>query len=298
MQLLESKPSVISSSAEYISFRSRIPQKKFIVDEDPSKVWTIYDAGPRNITCPLICLPPVSGTADVFFNQLISLSAKGYRVIAVQYPVYWTMKEWITGFSRLLDHLSLDKVHLFGASLGGFLAQKFAESTNHSHTVHSIILCNSFTDTSIFNFTDTAVLFWMFPAVVLKRMVMGNFAKGFVEPCIADSIDFMVERLDTLSQQELASRLTLTCMNCYVEPQNLRDIPMTIVDVFDDSALSTAAREELYKCYPDAKRAYLKKGGNFPYLSYSEEVNLHIQIHLRPFENSRFSACDGPRILS
>lgn len=296
MQLLNPKPSTISSSVEYISFRSRVPQKKVIVDDDPSKVWTLYDAGPRNITSPLICLPPVSGTADVFFHQIMALSAKGFRVIAVQYPVYWTIKDWITGFSRLLDYLGLEKVHLFGASLGGFLAQKFAEYTHHTRTVHSVILCNSFTDTSIFNFTDTAVLFWMFPAVVLKRMIMGNFSKGYLESSIADSIDFMVEKLDGLSQSELASRLTLTCMNCYVQPQKLHDLPITIMDVFDDSALSTTAREELYKYYPDAKRGHLKKGGNFPYLSVSEEVNLHIQIHLRSFENTKYSACDGPNI--
>ncbi|XP_042910678.1 maspardin isoform X4 [Parasteatoda tepidariorum] len=271
MEFIDSKLSTISNSAEYISFRSRVPQKKIIVDEDSNKVWTIYDFGPRSITCPLICLPPVSGTADIFFNQIISLCAKGYRVIAV---------------------------HLFGASLGGFLAQKFAEATFHTHTVHSIILCNSFTDTSIFNFTDTAVVFWMFPAVVLKRMVMGNFSKGYVDASIADSIDFMVEKLETLSQQELASRLTLTCMNCYVEPQKLRSIPITIVDVFDDSALSIAAREEMYKFYPDAKRAHLKKGGNFPYLSCSEEVNLHIQIHLRPFEGTKVSACEGASVCN
>lgn len=293
MQILDSNPSTISSSAEYVSFRSRVPQKKIIVDQDPTKVWTLYDAGPRNITCPLVCLPPVSGTADVFFNQVMALSARGYRVIAVQYPVYWTMKEWVTGFSKLLDFLSIDKVHLYGASLGGFLAQKFAEATTHTCTVLSIILCNSFTDTSIFNFSNTAVLFWMFPSVVLKRMIMGNFNKGYVEASIADSIDFMVEKLDSLSQQELASRLTLTCMNCYVEPQKLTGLPITIMDVFDDSALSIAAREELYKFYPDAKRAHLKRGGNFPYLSCSEEVNLHIQIHLRSFEGTKYSACEG-----
>jgi len=292
MQFVETKSSAISSSAEYVSFRSRIPQKKIIVDEDPNKVWTLYDAGPRHITCPLICLPPVSGTADVFFHQIIALSAKGYRVIAVQYPVYWTIHEFTTGFSKLLDHLCIDKVHLFGASLGGFLAQKFAEASHHTHTVLSVMLCNSFTDTTIFNFTDTAVLFWMFPAVVLKRMVMGNFSKGYVEVPIADSIDFMVEKLENLSPQELASRLTLTCMNSYVEPQKLRDVPITIIDVFDDSALSGPAREELYKFYPEAKRAHLKKGGNFPYLSCSEDVNLHIQIHLRPYEGTKHSVCE------
>jgi hypothetical protein len=43
----------------------------------------VYDAGPRSVKCPLICFPPASGTADVFFRQILALSAVGYRVIAV-----------------------------------------------------------------------------------------------------------------------------------------------------------------------------------------------------------------------
>lgn len=53
------------------------------MDDDDSKIWSLYDAGPRNIRCPLIFLPPVSGTADVFFRQILALTGWGYRVIAV-----------------------------------------------------------------------------------------------------------------------------------------------------------------------------------------------------------------------
>jgi maspardin len=88
----------------------------------------------------------------------LDLSSKGYRVIAAEYPTYWTLREFLTGFSKLLDHLNLDRVHILGASLGGFLAQKFAESTTHSPRVQSLFLCNSFADTSIFNHTDSAVM--------------------------------------------------------------------------------------------------------------------------------------------
>lgn len=35
----------------------------------------------------------------------------------------------------------------------------------------------------------------MVPAVVLKRMIMGNFSRGYVDAYIADSIDFMVEKV-------------------------------------------------------------------------------------------------------
>ncbi|XP_034246979.1 maspardin-like [Thrips palmi] len=278
--------SEFAQSPEYSSFRSSIPQQKVAVDSDPTKEWKIYDSGPKSVKAPLVCLPPVSGTADIFFKQVLALGAKGIRVIAAEHPVYWTVTEWCDGFRKLMDHLGLQKVHIFGTSLGGFLAQKFAERTSSCPRVASLILCNTFMDTSIFNYNDSASLFWMFPSLLLKKMIMGSFTTSKVDAAIADSIDFMVERLESLSQQDLASRLTMNCVNCYVEPHKMRDIPVTIVDVFDEYALSSPVREELYKCYPSARLAHLKSGGNFPYLSRSDQVNVYLQIHLRGFQGT------------
>jgi len=50
--------------------------------------------------------------------------------------------------------------------------------------------------------------------------------------------------------------------------------------VNDHSALSEAVKQELYKCYPEARRAHLKTGGNFPYLSRPDEVNLFLQVDM------------------
>ena len=49
--------------------------------------WKVYDSNPKSVKCPLVCLPPVSGTADIFFKQILGLSAKGYRVISVSIKV-------------------------------------------------------------------------------------------------------------------------------------------------------------------------------------------------------------------
>ena len=56
---------------------------QIVVDSSDDKEWLIYDSGPRGVRCPLICLPPASGTADVFFKQVLTLSSLGYRVISV-----------------------------------------------------------------------------------------------------------------------------------------------------------------------------------------------------------------------
>ncbi|CAL4082689.1 unnamed protein product [Meganyctiphanes norvegica] len=279
----------LSQSEEYKSFRSSVPLKKICVDEDVTKVWKLYDAGPRDIRCPLICIPPVSGTSDCYYKQILALSAQGARIIALEYPAYWTISEWCEGFRRLLDRLDVDRAHILGASLGGFLAQKFTEYTCNCPRVASLILCNSFVDTKIFNYIDSAPVFWMLPATLLKKMIIGRFPKKLMDAQIADSIDFMVERLESLSQSDLASRLTLNCTESYVQPQKVQ-MRVTILDVFDESALSQTVKEELYKCYPEARLAHLKTGGNFPFLARADEVNLYIKIHLRDFEGSTFCA--------
>lgn len=56
---------------------------------------------------------------------------------------------------------------------------------------------------------------------------------------------------------------------------------VTLMDVFDDYALGSLIKENIYKEYPDAKLAQLKSGGNFPYLSRSDEVNLHLQVKIK-----------------
>ncbi|KOC66879.1 Maspardin [Habropoda laboriosa] len=284
--------SQLSRSNEYLSFRSSVPLRKIVVDADGTKGWKVYDSSPKTIKCPLICLPPVSGTGDVFFKQILGLAAKGYRIISAEPPVYWNVKEWCDGFRKLLDYMELDKVHIFGASLGGFLAQKFTEVNAHCPRVVSLVLCNTFADTSVFNYDDSAAVFWILPSLVLKKMLMGNFMAGKVDGEIVEAIDFMVERLESLTQPELASRLTMNSVNCYVQPQKICHIPVTILDVFDEYALSNTTRENMYKCYPNAKLAHLKSGGNFPYLSRAAEVNLHLQIHLRQFEGTEYAASE------
>ena len=157
------------------------------------------------------------------------------------------------------------------------------------------------------------VSLWMLPSMVLKKMVMGNFNNEAMDPDVADSIDFMVEKvflklfpflmfscglshfypqLESLSQSELASRLTLNCSSSYVNVSQLQDYCVTIVDVFDECAITLPVREDMHRSFPNASMAHLKNGGNFPYLSRSDEVNLFIQIHLRRFANSRLVESD------
>lgn len=283
--------STIENSADYNSFRSSVPLRVIVVDNTAfSPGWKVYDCGPKHIRSPLVFIPPVSGTADIFFQLMLNLSRKGYRTLAAEHPPYWKVQDWCEGFKKLLDHYELEKVHLFGASLGGFLAQKFAEHTVLRPRVLSLFLCNSFYDTSVFNYSDTCAIFRILPSVFLKKMVTGSLPTENTDVDIGNSIEFMIRKLDSLQHSDIASRLTLNCQDSKVDASLLQELPITLMDVYDDYALSYHVQEMLVQLYPHAKRATLKSGGNFPYLSRADEVTMHLQIHLRAFESTPYSA--------
>ncbi|XP_057510422.1 uncharacterized protein LOC130792852 isoform X1 [Actinidia eriantha] len=267
---------VSSAPGDYIYFKSQVPLHKIPIG---SKQWRYYDFGPK-IVPPLICLPGTAGTADVFYKQIMALSSKGYRVISVDIPCVWNHHEWFQAFEKFLDAIDVHHVHLYGTSLGGFLAQLFAQ--HRPRRVRSLVLSNSFLETR--NFTAAMpwapVVSWT-PSFLLKRFVLMGIPNGPHEPFIADSVDFVVSQVETLSKDDLASRLTLTADAASVGPVLLSDSFITIMDTNDYCATPQQLKDEVSERYPGARQAYLKTGGDFPFLSRPDEVNLHLQLHLR-----------------
>jgi maspardin len=67
------------------------------------------------------------------------------------------------------------------------------------------------------------------------------------DPAILAASDFILSRLESLGQPVLASRLTLTTAPAHVEPQHVNslEMPVTIVDVFDDCSLTQVRADQL-----------------------------------------------------
>ncbi|KAG8382378.1 hypothetical protein BUALT_Bualt05G0071200 [Buddleja alternifolia] len=267
---------VFSAPGDYIYFKSQVPLHKIPIG---SKQWRYYDFGPK-IVPPLICLPGIAGTADVYYKQVMSLSMKGYRVISVDIPRVWNHHEWVQAFEKFLDAIDVHHIHLYGTSLGGFLAQLFAQ--HRPRRVRSLVLSNTFLETSNFSAAMpwSPIVGWT-PSFLLKRYVLTGIRDGPHEPFIADSVDFVVAQVETLSKDDLASRLSLTVDAASVGPLLLSDSLITIMDTNDFCAIPQQLKDQVIERYPGARQAYLKSGGDFPFLSRPDEINLHLQLHLR-----------------
>lgn len=267
---------VFSAPGDYIYFKSQVPLHKIPIG---TKQWRYYDFGPK-VVPPLICLPGTAGTADVYYKQIMSLSMKGYHVISVDIPRVWNNSEWVLAFEKFLDAIDVHHIHLYGTSLGGFLAQLFAQ--HRPRRVRSLVLSNTFLETRNFSAAMpwAPIVSWT-PSFLLKRYVLTGIRDGPHEPFIADSVDFVVSQVETLSREDLASRLSLTTDDASVGPLLLSDSFITIMDTNDYCAIPQQLKDQLGERYPEARRAYLKTGGDFPFLSRPDEVNLHLQLHLR-----------------
>ncbi|KAL6607220.1 hypothetical protein ACP70R_041406 [Stipagrostis hirtigluma subsp. patula] len=153
-----------AAPGDYVYFKSVVPLHKISIG---SKLWRYYDFGPKTVP-PLVCIPGIAGTADVYYKQIMALSMKGYRVISIDVPQVWNHHEWIHSFEKFLDSMNIHHVHIYGTSLGGFLAQIFAQ--HRPRRVKSLVLSNTFLETHKF----AAAMPWSPVYVLISSKVFSN----------------------------------------------------------------------------------------------------------------------------
>jgi len=250
------------------------------------RTWKYVDCGPKEVP-PLICLPGTSGSCYCFFMQQSSLLTKGYRVMSFDIPIVHTHKEFCSSLDCLMDHLKIPQAHFYGVSLGGFLAQAFC--LLYPKRVHSLALTNSLCDTSLFK-KNTLWYNWswsVMPGFVLKKYVLDSFPRHTSEEAISNSVLFQVYQLEQMSSEEIHSRLSLNCiegLSVQLRKRGalgLNDRKISFIDSQDVVQLPKQLTQQIYAVYPNAKKAFLKSGGDFPYISRYDQVNMHLIVHLR-----------------
>lgn len=84
-----------------------------------------------------------------------------------------------------------------------------------------------------------------------------------------------------MDREALASRLTLNCTKNTIRSVEYDQYKISLVDTVDDVILPHTMRQQVYDLLPHAHQAFIHNGGDFPFLSVPEFVNIHIITHMR-----------------
>uniref|UniRef100_A0A0E0B8C1 AB hydrolase-1 domain-containing protein n=1 Tax=Oryza glumipatula TaxID=40148 RepID=A0A0E0B8C1_9ORYZ len=118
-----------AAPGDYVYFKSVVPLHKISIGP---KLWRYYDFGPKTVP-PLVCIPGIAGTADVYYKQIMSLSMKGYRVMSIDVPQVWNHQEWIHSFEKFLDSMNIHHVRKSSLPSAFLLCIAVLELSNHSY---------------------------------------------------------------------------------------------------------------------------------------------------------------------
>ena len=91
-----------------------------VVGIEEEKEWRFYDAGPKSNKVPLVCLHGVSGSADDFFKQILSLAPKGVRILSVGGPCFLPLPAWVAAWRRG-EAVSADRTGWVAGAISGLL---------------------------------------------------------------------------------------------------------------------------------------------------------------------------------
>jgi pimeloyl-ACP methyl ester carboxylesterase len=222
-------------------------------------------------------VPGLIGTADQYHRLQLILASRGIRSIAVTPPSVHDFYSFVYCLDGFLMQIGIFHVHVLGAGLGGFLAQVFAAV--RPRAVESLILCNSFMNTSEFRNSAACLDFIrVTPGFLLKRAVLKRFPKTGHE----ESVEFMVGELENMRQEDLAARLVLhTTEYRGSETVVLSPDRVSIIDSDDDDTVPPSVAEGVRERWKGAAIGVIKRGGPWPFLDVADEFAVYVQLHVQ-----------------
>lgn len=189
----------------------------------------------------------------------------------------------VADISAVLEYFDLKKVHIFGHSWGGLLAQLFADQ--HPKKVKSLFLCSAAPGTGMqwrqmememffFAISRTSPLEWPMQSFLALQSKMGVDAgaqklfqtfhgvahRGFPAQAPADK-DVMLIKAATTNQ----------IRNSILAHPGLQanlsaDFPVTITYSSQDTDFFKLSRQVVYNRFPKSTRIFIPNAGHFPWM--------------------------------
>jgi pimeloyl-ACP methyl ester carboxylesterase len=210
-------------------------------------------------------LPGAQGSGDIHFRLALRLAHRGIRTLAVTPPADSDDERLADGLGRLLDVLGLPLVHLYGSSIGGYLAQVFAH--RHPNRVCMLFIANSFCDPTVSQAKYPPVsTIEAEPADTRLRATRDRITKmEGADPAQAELQQALIAIVGPhQSAEELKARIL-----CLLKAKPIGTVPLAparvvLIDSDDDPTISAKQREQIRRAYANSPHYEIAGGGHYP----------------------------------
>ena len=218
--------------------------------------------GPQATT--ILMLPGIQGGGDVFFDTALRLGA-ALALVTVDAPDLDDVNAMTAATAAFLDTLGLQRVHVLGASLGGYLAQALALA--HPERVDQLLIANGFYDPRPF-------LSGLPPAATFAAMGADSLVRKNLAPLLEASADdpgvaslqatmaALVGPVQSLTNYK--SRLLLLMGAEPLDRPQIPDSRVMVIDDDQDPMVPAEMRNALRSRYSNADLHAVTGGGHMP----------------------------------
>lgn len=260
-------------------FRLQYPYKKLMIEGQEWR-YIVTDGGPR----VLLMLPGSTATGESNWREIVRLSPY-YRVISISYPPVKSTERLFEGILRILDTEGIERMDVFGASMGGAIAHWLIR--HYPLRVNKLILLSiGMPDKNTAKQLKKLVSTFSFiPGIVIRSMFVKE-AERLVSTLPADDAKLMAAYFKDLHKNDMDKRTILAHFSLVAEiAENISNLgldtpfrgtnPVLIIHAADDESFSEEQRSAFIATYPNASTFTFQTGGH---TLFGRRVELNIII--------------------
>jgi pimeloyl-ACP methyl ester carboxylesterase len=266
---------------ELLEFRSTHPVQQKSID---SVEWKYILSG-RGSETIVIMGGPLS-TPEMHYRSILNLE-KDYRVLSLSYSVFDRVDNFLDGLAKLLDLESIERFHLWGASLGAGIChvlmrrQSIGGIYPLKNRVDRLIL-STFGLYSSKKISQLKILIWLFqllPYWITSKYIIFTMSIWLERTDEFHSLFHIAHNQDIINcqnnKQTLVGHYQMVVdifeNSNYNLKQEIESSAILIIETQDEESLDRSEQAAFRQTYPNAHIHFFESGGHLREITHPDE---------------------------